>query len=203
MHKSSFDKMLTFRNTYLAHRQDQDLMIMDLGSQDVNGSYKPCFEQENWTYVGVDMAPGKNVDIVLKDPYQWKEVKSASVDVLVSGQAFEHIEYFWVTMQEVARVLKPGGLVCIIAPSGGFEHKYPVDCWRFYPDGFRALARYAGLAVVDSFAQWEDDPVYGDDSNFWHDCVLIAQKNREPFFKEIKRRLGYYLTGLLGPIERG
>ena len=76
----------------------------------------------------MDMTPGKNVDIVLPSPYRWRGIESNSVDVLISGQAFEHIEFFWITMLEIARVLKPGGLCCIIAPSGGAEHKYPVDC---------------------------------------------------------------------------
>jgi len=189
--------MLTFRNKYLSGKENQPLVIMDLGSQDVNGSYKPCFEQENWKYIGLDMVPGKNVDLVLDNPYHWKEIRSASVDVLISGQAFEHIEYFWVTVLEMARIIKPGGLACIIAPSGGFEHKYPVDCWRFYPDGFKALARYARLEVIEAVAQWEDDPVYSDDSNLWHDSVLICKKPVFSFMQKVKNCFRYHLSRLL------
>ncbi len=54
---------------------------------------------------------------------------------------FEHTEFFWLTMREMKHALKPGGLCCIIAPSAGPEHQYPVDCWRVYPDGLRAAAR--------------------------------------------------------------
>lgn len=46
---------------------------------------------------------------------------------------------------EISRVLKDEGMACIIAPSGGVEHRYPLNCWRFYPDGFKALAKYSGL----------------------------------------------------------
>jgi len=160
----------------------------------VNGSYKPCFDRVNWKYLGLDMAPGKNVDIVLHNPYHWKEIKSRSVDVIVSGQAFEHIEFFWATMMEIARILKPDGLVCIIAPSGGFEHKYPIDCWRFYPDGFKALARYANLEVLEAFTQWDEDPIYKDDSNFWHDSVLICKKPVVSYIQSLKNRLRGYLS---------
>jgi len=197
VHKSSFDKMLTFRNKYLADKENKSLVIMDLGSQDVNGSYKPCFDRENWRYLGLDMAPGKNVDLVLENPYHWKEIKSNSVDVLISGQAFEHIEYFWVTILEMARILKTGGIICIIAPSGGFEHKYPLDCWRFYPDGFKALAGYAKLEVLEAVTQWEEDPVYRDDSNFWHDSVLICKKPAFSFRQKIKNFFRYHLSRLL------
>ena len=97
------------------------------------------------------------MNVVLRDAYQWRELKSASANVLVSGQTFEHTEFFWLSMREMARALKPGGLCCIIAPSAD-EHRYPVDCWRVYPDGLRAAARYAGLETIEAWTQWEDRP---------------------------------------------
>lgn len=175
MHQSSLDKMERFYNQYLKDLRQEQLFIVDLGSQDVNGTYKPFFDAPSWTYLGIDMSPGKNVDLVLADPYQWNEIASNSVDIVISGQAFEHIEFFWLTMEEIARVMKPGGLCCIIAPSGGIEHRYPVDCWRFYPDGFSALARYAKLIELETYTQWNSDS-YTDGSEIWNDTVLIAQK---------------------------
>lgn len=173
MHNSSYDKMKVFVDNQL--NESEEYRIIDIGSQDVNGSYKPLFQKENWTYVGCDMIEGNNVDIILKDIYNWKEMKSNSYDIVISGQAFEHIEYFWITMFEVSRILKPGGMCCIIAPSRGFEHKYPLDCWRFYPDGFKSLARYAYLDLIDAYTQW-DMGSYSDGSDTWGDSVLIAQK---------------------------
>ena len=133
MHISSYSKMKMFRDKYLTNKEQEKLVILDIGSQDVNGSYKDIFDSPQWSYLGVDMCDGKNVDIVLSDIYNWKEISSASIDVIVSGQAFEHIEFIWLTMSEISRVLKNDGLCCIIAPSSGKEHKYPTDCWRFYP----------------------------------------------------------------------
>jgi SAM-dependent methyltransferase len=196
MHTSSVDKMIDFRDKYLSPKKHQNLTIMDLGSQEVheNGSYKPLFkDMPAWKYLGLDMVAGNNVDIVLKDPYHWKEIASNSADVIISGQAFEHIEFFWVSMLEIARVLKPGGLCCIIAPSGGYEHRYPVDCWRFYPDGFAALARYAKLNPIETKTQWEDSPKYDEGTNCWHDSVLIAKKERA---ESIKTRLRRHLIQL-------
>jgi hypothetical protein len=37
---------------------------------------------------------------------------------VVSGQAFEHIEFIWLTILEIARVLKTNGLAVIIARRG-------------------------------------------------------------------------------------
>ncbi len=175
MHLSSREKMQCFCSKYLAGKSAHHLRVMDLGSTDIGGSYRDLFRSEQWEYLGLDLCPGDNVDVVLSDPYTWKEVASSSVDVFVSGQTFEHIEYFWQTMLEIARILKPGGLCCIVAPSGGPEHRYPVDCWRFYPDGFRALARYAGLQTLEAYTDWEPSD-YADDSASWKDTVLVARK---------------------------
>ena len=175
MHLSSIDKMKVFRDKYLSRREDTELRILDLGSMEIGGSYRSIFDEEKWEYTGMDLLPGKNVDIVLSDPYNWLEIESNSIDVFISGQTFEHIEYFWRTMLEIARVLKPGALCCIIAPSSGPEHKYPVDCWRFYPDGFKALARYAKLEVSEISTQWEPKG-YSDGSDSWADTMLVASK---------------------------
>jgi O-antigen biosynthesis protein len=175
MHQSSLDKMKSFSEKYLYSFRSKNLRILDLGSQNIGGSYRNIFSNPNWQYVGADLIEGDNVDLVLKDPYKWSEIDSSEFDVVISGQAFEHIEFFWLTIGEISRILKPGGFCCIIAPSSGHEHRYPVDCWRFYPDGFSALARYGNLDVIESTTSWNEDN-YTDGSNEWKDTILIAQK---------------------------
>lgn len=194
MHPSSYDKMAAFRRDYLGTRTKEPLLILDIGSQDINGSYRPLFSEPAWRYVGVDMAPGNNVDLVLKNPYYWREIKAGSADVVVSGQTFEHTEFFWETTAQIARALKPGGICCILAPSAGPEHQYPVDCWRVYPDGFRAVARYAGLEVLEATTQWEDLPEYDNESNKWHDSKLVARKRDEPLSIRITRALHTWIA---------
>lgn len=167
--------MRDFSQRYLSPLAQTPLRILDFGSQDINGSYRDLFARGPWSYVGLDMSPGKNVDIVVRDPYHWKEIPSGSIDVVVSGQAFEHVEYFWMTMLEIHRILKEGGLCCLIAPSAGFEHRYPVDCWRFYPDGFSALARFARLDLLEVSIPAAGEG-YADESKSWCDCVFIGRK---------------------------
>jgi len=196
VHKSSYQKMEWFRRRYLGGREAEALRILDVGSQDVNGSYRPIFDGEAWTYHGLDMAPGPNVDIPLAGPYDWSRIPTSAYDVVVTGQALEHVEYFWITILEMARVLRPGGLLCAIAPSGGFEHRYPVDCWRYYPDGFRALARWALLDVLECSTEWEPAG-YGDGSEAWKDTLLVATRRRRTAGRAFRHRLRQALLLML------
>ena len=85
------------------------------------------------------------------------------------------MEFFWLTMLEIARVLKSGGICCIVARSAGPEHSHPVDCWRFYTDGMRARAKFSKLDVIEASTEWTPQQ-YSDGSQIWGDSILIARK---------------------------
>lgn len=186
--------MADFAQRHLGARQAEPLTIIDLGSQDIQGSYRHIFDKPPWRYVGADIAPGRNVDLVIKDPYDWRELKTDSVDVLISGQTFEHTEFFWETAEEISRVLKPGGVCCLIAPWTGPVHRYPLDCWRINSDGMLAVARYAGLEVLECWSQLNDLTIYDQNSNLWHESILVARRTsptklRSRLFRWAKRNL--------------
>lgn len=189
MHKSSYQHMQRLVSTHLA--PGSALKVVDIGSFDVNGSYRTLFTEPGWQYTGVDLEAGPGVDVVLDSPYRLP-FAAGSVDVVVSGQAFEHIEHFWMTWLEMQRVLRPGGLVFLIAPSRGPEHRYPQDCWRFYPDGYRALAKLGDFELVEVHTDWapHEDP----GSAPWGDTVGVFRSRGMGW----RQRLGFWLarTGL-------
>ena len=137
MHEGSILRMEWFKKNYL--QENKTFTVLDVGSYGINGTYREIFSDNRFSYTGLDIVEGPNVDYVPKDIYNWKEMENDKFDVVISGQAFEHIEFFWLTMQEIARVVKKGGYVCIIAPSNLREHRFPFDCWRFYSDGMVSL----------------------------------------------------------------
>jgi SAM-dependent methyltransferase len=150
-----------FFQCYAPHLPDG--RVVEIGAQDVNGSIRSVCPTR-FEYVGVDFCAAKGVDIVITDPYQLP-FEAASVDVMVSSSCFEHSEFFWLVFMEVMRCLKPHGLFYLNAPSTGQFHRYPVDCWRFYPDSGTALVNWGrrnGLkpALLESYTQvggqWQD-----------------------------------------------
>jgi SAM-dependent methyltransferase len=114
------------------------------------------------------MTAGNNVDIVLKDPYEWNEIDNESADFIISGQCLEHVSQPWTWMQQLALKLKPKGIAIIIAPSQGPQHRFPVDCYRYLPDGMRSLCDWSLLTVIETFIC--------DKNEKWQDCVLVATK---------------------------
>lgn len=189
MHESSYRIMTGFVQKYIS--SNKECTVLDIGSQLIDGqqglgSYKNLFKgMPDVTYKGLDMVEGLNVDVVLSSPYDWSNVSANSADFVISGQMLEHVEFPWLTFIEINRVLKPGGMCCIIAPSSGIMHNYPLDCYRYYPDGMAALAAYASLEVLEVYAEWETEK-YPERNPEWRDCVLIARKRKNTLTRRIK-----------------
>lgn len=121
----------------------------------------------NWQYFGMDLrasceAYGKdittnphlkkfNVDILMDDPYKFP-LGDNSFDVIVSTSCLEHDSLFWLTFNEMVRVVRPGGYIYINAPSSGPYHGYPDDCWRFQKDAYKALSTWnPGAVLLESY----------------------------------------------------
>jgi SAM-dependent methyltransferase len=176
MHQSAFRKAQLFRKSLLGPFETAPLSVLDVGSAvvaDGHMSNREAFSNPHWAYTGLDIEPGPNVDLVVAEPYDWREVADASFDLITCSQVFEHTEFFWITILEIGRVLKTGGVAFIVAPGSGPLHRYPVDCWRFYDDGMPALAKWADLDVLDARVQWR--PVYGK-GDMWRDAAILLQR---------------------------
>lgn len=171
MHPTAMDNGRLFFECYPG--PGSGAQVVDIGSQDINGSLR-SIAPAHCRYTGLDFAPGPGVDAVLADPYHLP-FDDACVDVVVSSSCFEHIEFFWLMFTEVLRVLKPAGLFYLNAPSNGEFHRYPVDCWRFYPDAGVALvnwARHCGHApaLLESFTTCQR-------LDIWNDFVAVFVKD--------------------------
>jgi len=171
MHQTSYDKVERFVEVYLGPFRAEPLAVLDFGSQQVTPNaltHRSLFDQLPWTYTGLDMVAGLNVDIAVADPYDWTEVEDDQYDLVVSGQVLEHVEQFWVSVFEIGRVMRPGGIAVIVVPSTGPQHRYPVDCWRFYTDGMAAIASWVEFDVLDTYTDWG--------RGHWQDSVVVMRK---------------------------
>ena len=162
-----------FFATYSKYFKDSLVTVVDIGAQNVNGSLKEVCPKD-FKYIGVDFQNGKGVDIVLSDPYTLP-FENETIDIVVSSSCFEHSEMFWVSFLEILRVLKPTGIFYLNVPSDGAVHKYPVDCWRFYPDSGQALVTWAkrnsfNPTLLECYTQLGGQ---------WYDYVAVFLKSNE------------------------
>lgn len=80
--------------------------VVDFGSLDINGSNRYLFE--GCEYTGLDIGPGNNVDIVCK-AHEYS-APDCFYDVVCSTEMFEHDKHLALSLPNMIRVLKKGGL---------------------------------------------------------------------------------------------
>jgi SAM-dependent methyltransferase len=170
MHKNSRHEMMRNLQRYLDVNEKN--LIVDIGSRDMAahgmGTYKYLIKDHEysvsscWDYIGVDLDPGFNVDVVMPSPYEIP-LADNTADAVISGQCFEHVKNPFRLMKEIFRIVKPGGVVMVVAPFLCNEHRYPIDCWRYLPDGWDALFEESGLTTRATYF-------------FIKDCWGIAHK---------------------------
>ena len=143
---------------------------------------------EQWQYIGMDTyetckpygdmnAPPNrrySVDILMEDPYRFP-FDDNSIDVVVSTSCLEHDPLFWVTFNEMVRVLALDGLIYLNVPSSGPYHGFPDDCWRFQVDAYKALTKWNPKAeLLESYIDTDISKHGG-----WADNVGIFRKKKE------------------------
>ena len=124
--------------------------VYDIGSFNVNGTHRDQIESLTKKYIGADICSGSNVDVLLTGPYDWCPLPMGGCPAIISGSCLEHVEAPWLWATEAYKRLAPGGIIICIVPFTINEHRYPVDCYRYLPDGFRYLfGNHAGFSVLD------------------------------------------------------
>jgi len=95
------------------------------------------------------------VDFTAAD-MSWDITYPAPVDALydwvICQAVLEHVVDPIAAIQNMLNVLKPGGKLYIHTHLPEFAyHKYPIDCYRFYPDVFKAISTRLGQPLLDYY----------------------------------------------------
>jgi SAM-dependent methyltransferase len=92
--------------------------VLDIGSLDINGNNRYLFE--DYTYTGIDIGEGANVDIVCRG-HEFKSKEK--FDIIISSECFEHDEFWDKTINNAISLLKKGGMfIFTCATDGRAEH---------------------------------------------------------------------------------
>lgn len=137
-----------------------DKMVLDAGSLNINGDNRFLFSG-GW-YLGVDVAPGRNVDLV--SMIHELTFVDGLFDTIVSTEAAEHDCHWQRSLPNIVRMLKSGGIFLFTCATTGravhgtidtTPHDAPGIPWNTY---YRNLTEDDIRSVLDCdalFSQYE------------------------------------------------
>ncbi len=122
--------------------------ILDAGAGE--SVYKKYFN--HCQYKAIDLAVGENrwnyenLDYV--GPLHEMPIEDGVFDAVLCTQVLEHLEWPRESVQEMYRVLKPGGKLYMTVPMAHCEHQVPYDFFRYTSYGLRSICKHAGFEQI-------------------------------------------------------
>lgn len=119
--------------------------MLDAGAG--QGRFRPVLAHTR--YIGVDLAVGdttwdySRLDVI--SDLTHLPFGQSTFDAVLCTQVLEHVSEPLLVLQEIARVLKPGGRLFLSAPQSWPQHQKPYDFFRYTSFGLRHLFAKAGL----------------------------------------------------------
>lgn len=126
--------------------------VLEVGSFDPgnNQMFRRNFPGVN--YVGVDIQPGDNVDIVCNfEQDEIPELSGQEFDLAICCSVLEHSFEPWKIAHNLTKCIRNGGFIYISVPWVWRYHEYPSDYWRFSPECVKRLfSQFEPINVVYS-----------------------------------------------------
>jgi SAM-dependent methyltransferase len=137
----------------------KESLVLEIGPDAFPSSYRRLIENETAQWDTLDIYKNPQLTYSSSEENRFP-ISDGTYDVVLAGNVIEHVRRPWQWLKEVGRVCKQGGHVIIITPVSWAFHAAPVDCYRIYPDGMRALLEDAELKVVQCLFESKELPGY-------------------------------------------
>ena len=166
------------------------LRVLEVGPDKFPSSFRELINDSTIAWDTIDLYRSEQLTYTAASEYVFP-IPESTYDIVLSGQVLEHVRKPWRWMPELARVCKPGGVVVTVNPVSWPYHEAPIDCWRAYPEGMKALYEEAGLETLVSEWGSLEAPHYRQ-----------HLPGRSDAWQSKKMRLVYRVLGALGgPVE--
>lgn len=165
MHENAIKLVKTFIDGELKGRGTGSLL--EVGSYDKNGSYRPLFP--GFSYFGLDIREGPGVDMVVAENEDWD--LGRKFDVVLCGQCLEHVRRPWRLMRIIGRHMKRGALLYLAAPFCWPHHSEPKDFQRFTPDGLHIMLMEAGCRTL---RKERHNAGFTDHRSWYEECIAVG-----------------------------
>jgi SAM-dependent methyltransferase len=173
-HKEQIQYCSKIRSKYPEYFKDCE--VLDIGSLDINGNNRYLFK--NYTYIGLDIGAGRNVNVVSRGHLYSPDFK---FDFVISTECFEHDEFYKKTLLNAYKLLKPGGFMLFTcATTGRPEH----GTTRTRPkDAPYVGDYYKNLTESDIKEVWDCDILF---SNYEFE---VNNRSKDLYFYGIKKEV--------------
>src|SRR5437870_10165854 len=127
------------------------MRVLEIGPDGFPSTYRQLVAEKKLSWETLDLYRDDRLTYTALSEYAFP-IADNSYDLVISGQVIEHVRKIWVWMKEVARVCRVGGIVITVNPVSWPYHEAPIDCWRAFPEGIRALYEDSSLEVI--LSEW-------------------------------------------------
>jgi SAM-dependent methyltransferase len=132
-----------------AHDLEPGTRVLDVGAGEApyRRLFSHCrYETHDWPG---SVHPAAQRATYVSDLRDGLPVGSGSVDAVLLTEVLEHLERPLAALQEVRRILRPGGMVAITVPFVAPLHEEPRDYQRLTAHGLRDLLSSAGFGEIE------------------------------------------------------
>lgn len=119
--------------------------ILDLGAG--KSEYKEIFDK-NAEVITTDIDPSSGADVIF-DANEKFPIQTGAFDFVFCTNVLEHLKNPEGCVNEIYRVLKPGGTLFLSVPFLYWFHASPNDYFRFTHEGIGHLLRSAGFRKIE------------------------------------------------------
>lgn len=138
------------------------IKVLEIGPSGIPSAYSLIVGDPSIQWDTIDFASSIFIDTntcnltyTIEDPYCFP-IPDDTYDIVLSGQVIEHVQEIWKWMEELKRIVKSKGVIFTINPVSWPFHEAPLDCWRIFPSGIEAIAKYSNLEVVKCLFESEE-----------------------------------------------
>ncbi len=140
-------------------------VVLEIGSRARSAITYRSFIPQQLEYVGMDILPGPNVDLV-GDAHELEALFGRHRFVAAfSRSVFEHLAMPWKVALELNKVLRPGGFVFNSSHQTWPLHEEPWDFWRFSTNSWRTIFNAASGFEVQEAVCGEPSRIHAIHSN--------------------------------------
>jgi SAM-dependent methyltransferase len=147
--------------------------VISIGSGDdrdgEGATYRDYFPSAS-SYTTSEVVEGFPVDMVV-DIRSMPEILDGSYDCVFCSGVLEHVDDFRTGLDEMTRILKPGGILLLGLPFRQGLHMQPFDFWRFTEYGIRHMLERS-YSINDLLAIDAADPL--NPAAYWTFAVKKA-----------------------------